>query len=542
MWALKLETFRRFAIKTERGEPGWSLGEHFVRVARKNRPRRCISDSTGRSLNYGQTLVKSIALSAGIEKLAGEQERVGIMLPPSVGAALANIAVTLAGKVSVNLNYVVSEDFVKSAIQQCGISCIISSRGFVEKVKSLGSLRGLAFLEDISGKITVASKLKAYLKARFAPAEILAKKSGELATIIFSSGSSGEPKGVMLSHRNIISNIEAVRTAFRLESSDNLCGVLPFFHSFGFTCCLWLAVISGVSASYVASPLDGKLVGDTARRNKSTILFAAPTFLLNYVRRVPADDFASLRTVVAGAEKLKRQIADSFEGKFGIRPLEGYGTTELSPVVSLNLPEELSCGICEVGYREGTVGRPLPGVEVKVICPESGRELPAGQAGLLMVKGPNVMLGYLNREKETAEVLKDGWYNTGDIASIDDEGFVRITDRLSRFSKIAGEMVPHLGVEEAYLQGLDTVEQVVAVTSVPEPKKGEELVVLYMDKAGNADKLHEIISRSNLPNMWKPRRDNYIRIESIPVLGSGKLDVRRLKKLALAAHGNSATR
>jgi acyl-[acyl-carrier-protein]-phospholipid O-acyltransferase/long-chain-fatty-acid--[acyl-carrier-protein] ligase len=536
----KLEIFRRFAIETERGEPGWSLGKHFVRVARKNRPRRCVSDSTGRSLNYGQTLAKSITLSAEIEKLAGEQERVGIVLPPSVGAALANIAVTLAGKVSVNLNYVVSEDFVKSAIQQCGISCIISSRSFIEKIKGLGSLRGLAFVEDIAGNITVASKLTAYLKAHFAPAEMLAKKSGKLATIIFSSGSSGEPKGVMLSHRNIISNIEAVRTAFRLESSDNLCGVLPFFHSFGFTCSLWLAVISGVSASYVVSPLDGKLVGDTARRNKSTILFAAPTFLLNYVRRVPADDFASLRTVVAGAEKLKRQIADSFEDKFGIRPLEGYGTTELSPVVSLNLPEELSCGICEVGYREGTVGRPLPGVEVKIACSESGRELPAGQAGLLMVKGPNVMLGYLNREKETAEVLRDGWYNTGDIATIDDEGFVRITDRLSRFSKIAGEMVPHLGVEEAYLQGLDTVEQVVAVTSVPEPKKGEELVVLYMDKAGNADKLHEIISRSNLPNMWKPRRDNYIRIESIPVLGSGKLDVRQLKKLALAAHGTAS--
>ncbi len=534
MFRHKFAIYGRFAIETEGAKPGWSLGEHFVQVARKNWPRRCISDSTGRGLNYGQTLVNSIALSAEIEKVSGRQERVGIMLPPSVGAALANIAVTLAGKVSVNLNYVVSKELIESAVQQCGIDCVISSRGFVEKVRGLDGLRGLVFLEDIVGKIKFASKLKAYLKARFAPAETLVKSSRDLATIIFSSGSSGEPKGVMLSHHNIISNIEALRTAFRLKSDDNLCGVLPFFHSFGFTCSLWLAVISGVSASYVTSPLDGGLVGRSTRQNKSTILFATPTFLLSYIRRVRPDDFASLRTVAVGAEKLKKQIADSFEDRFGLRPLEGYGTTELSPVVSLNLPEELSCGICRVGYKEGTAGRPIPGVEVKVVCPDSGRELPAGQSGLLMVKGPNVMLGYLNKAKETAEVLQDGWYNTGDIASIDDEGYLTITDRLSRFSKIGGEMVPHLGVEEAYLKGLDTAEQVVAVTSVPEPRKGEELVVLYMDRAGGTDKLHEIISRSNLPNMWKPRRDNYIRIESIPVLGSGKLDVMRLKKLALA--------
>jgi acyl-[acyl-carrier-protein]-phospholipid O-acyltransferase/long-chain-fatty-acid--[acyl-carrier-protein] ligase len=538
----KVAIYGRFAIETKRAKLGRSLGEHFVCVARRNWRRRCISDLTGRSLSYGQTLINSIALSSEIEKAAGWQERVGIMLPPSVGAALANIAVTLAGKVPVNLNYSVSSELIESAVRQCSIDCIISSRGLIEKVKGLGSLRGLIFLEDISDNIKFASKLEAYLKARFAPTKLLTKSSGELATIIFSSGSSGEPKGVMLSHHNIISNIEAVRTAFRLRSDDNLCGVLPFFHSFGFTCSLWLPVISGVSASYVAIPLDGRSVGRSTRRNKSTILFATPTFLLSYTRRVPADDFASLRTVVVGAEKLKRQIADSFEDKFGLRPLEGYGTTELSPVVSLNLPEELSCGVCQVGYKEGTAGRPIPGVKVKVVCPERGRELPAGQSGLLMVKGPNVMLGYLDKEKETAEVLKEGWYNTGDIASIDDEGFLTITDRLSRFSKIGGEMVPHLGVEQVYLKGLDTAEQVIAVTSVPEPRKGEELVVLYMDGAGGADRLHEIISRSNLPNMWKPRRDNYIRIESIPVLGSGKLDVRRLKKLALAGRDDSAGR
>jgi acyl-[acyl-carrier-protein]-phospholipid O-acyltransferase/long-chain-fatty-acid--[acyl-carrier-protein] ligase len=238
-----------------------------------------------------------------------------------------------------------------------------------------------------------------------------------------------------------------------------------------------------------------------------------------------------------GSEKLKSSIADSFEEKFGIRPLEGYGATELSPVVSLNLPDVQP----EVGYqlsnKPGTVGHPIPGVAVRILDVHTREPVGLGQSGILMVKGPSVMLGYLNKEKETAEVLKEGWYDTGDIASIDEDGFLTITDRLSRFSKIGGEMFPHLAVEEVCMRALNTHEQVVAVTSVPEPKKGEELVVLYLEKAGNADKLHEIISKSHLPNICKPRRDNFIKIESIPLLGSGKLDIRRLRRIALEAKG-----
>jgi len=518
---------------------GRSLGEHFVRTARKNFSRHCMSDSTGRRLNYGQSLVRAIILSDKIAKLTDEQEKIGILLPPSVGGVLANVAVTMLGKVTVNLNYTVSEDVIGSAVEQCGIRSIISSRRFVEKIAGLGRLPGLIFIEDIVGDLGFGVKIKAYLRARFVPRGLLMKirtrSNDDLATIIFSSGSSGRPKGVMLSHHNILSNIEAVRTVFRLREDDNLCAVLPFFHSFGFTCALWLPIVSGVSAGYVASPVDGSLVGRAVRQNCSTVLFAAPTFLLNYVRRVKQEDFASLRSAVAGAEKLKKSVADGFEAKFGVRPLEGYGVTELSPVVSLNLADVEIGGVGQIGNKEGTVGQPIPGVAVRIVSPESRKEMAVGESGLLMVKGPNVMLGYLNKEKETAEVLEDGWYNTGDIASIDKDGFLMITDRLLRFSKIGGEMVPHVGVEEVYLSGLDTDERVVAVTGVPDARKGEELVVLHLEKAGEADKLHEIISRSNLPNMWKPRRDNYIRIESMPALGSGKLDIMRLRKIAMAA-------
>jgi acyl-[acyl-carrier-protein]-phospholipid O-acyltransferase/long-chain-fatty-acid--[acyl-carrier-protein] ligase len=490
-------------------------------------------------LTYSSALLAVVAISGEIGPLTAGQEMIGIALPPSAGAVLANLAVSMLGKVCVNLNYAASPDAREQAIKECGIRCIISSRGFVEKVEGLGNLPGLVFIEDIARKVERVSKLGVYLRARFMPQRYLAHarrfSADDLAVVIFTSGSSGRPKGVMLSHHNILSNIEAARMVFRIMPEDDVCAVLPFFHSFGFTCTLWLPLVSGVSASYVPNPLDGGAVGQIARANHSTLLFGTPTFLLNYARRAERQDFASLRFVVVGAEKLKQSVADAFEARFGVRPVEGYGTTELSPVVSLNLPDVTVGGVYQVGSKPGAVGQPIPGVAVRVVDVETGKPLETGEEGLLLVKGPNVMLGYLNRDKETAEVLKDGWYNTGDVARVDEDGFLTLTDRLSRFSKIGGEMVPHLGVEEVYLNGLCTSEQVVAVTSVPAAKKGEELVVLYLEEAGDVEKLHKVMTESELPNMWKPRRDNYVKIESMPVLGSGKLDVMGLRKIALAA-------
>jgi acyl-[acyl-carrier-protein]-phospholipid O-acyltransferase/long-chain-fatty-acid--[acyl-carrier-protein] ligase len=526
--------------------PDRSLAYQFVRTARKNRRKRCILDSTGKRLNYGEALAGALALAGEINKLTRSQDKVGILLPPSAGGALVNLAVILLGKVAVNLNYTTSEEARLDAVNQCNIKCIISSRSFMEKAGVSNDTPGLVFLEDIAAKIKLPARVGAYLKARFVPLFLLTRGrchwGDDPAAVIFSSGSTGRPKGVLLSHHNILSNIEALRMVIRIQPGDNLCGVLPFFHSFGFNCALWLPVVSGVSVTYIANPLDGETVGRSVRENRSTILFAPPTFLLNYIRRAEAKDFESLRLVAAGAEKLRNRLADSFESKFGIRPLEGYGATELSPVVSLNVPNVEIGGVSQVGNKPGSVGHSLPGVAVKIVDAASREPLEIGTEGLLMVKGPNVMVGYLNMEKETAEVLEDGWYNTGDIARLDEDGFLTITDRLSRFSKIGGEMVPHLVVEDVYLRGLDTTERVVAVTSVPHPKKGEELVVLHLDKAGSPQKLHEIIANSDLPNMWKPRPDNYIKVESMPMLGSGKLDIVKLRKIALAAKKPSATK
>ena len=478
-----------------------SLGRCFISVTRKNWRSRCIADLQ-KSLSCGQTLTAAVALSRKIDSLTAGQDKIAILLPPSIAAVLANLAVTLSGKAIVNLNYTLSSQARLEAIRQCDIKCVVSSRQFLKKARIDEHFPGIVFIEDLISSIKPIDKLKAYLRARFIPVKFLAKRENKIAAIIFSSGTTGTPKGVMLSHYNILSNINSIRKVIHLTHQDNFCSVLPFFHSFGFTCGLWLPLIAAASAVYTSNPFDATEVGTNARLNNSTILFAPPTFLSHYVRRVDIQDFTNLRLVVAGAEKLKKQIADSFEAKFGIRPLQGYGTTELSPAVSLNLP-----GI----NKEGTVGRPLPDVEVKIAELNTGRTAKQGQTGLVMVKGPNVMAGYLNMPQETAEVLKDGWYNTGDIGCVDEDGFLTITGRLSRFSKIAGEMVPHVGVEEVFLNALGTTEQLVAVTAVPDDKKGEELIVFYLPQAGTAEKLHEIITKSNLPNIWKPRRNNYIK-------------------------------
>lgn len=513
-----------------------TLPNLFVRTARKYWFRSCISDTTDKRLSFGRTLAASIALSGEIEKIAGDEEKVGVILPASVGGALANIAISLLGRVPVNLNFTASSSSVKSAIRQCSIKTVISSNAFAEKLENFKMPEGTVFLEDVIARITCGSKCFAFLKALLAPARMLAQYrnpgTDDLATIIFSSGSTGEPKGVMLSHHNIISNIESFQMLIHFGLRDRMCAILPFFHSFGYTCTLWCPLVTGCSAFYHPNPLDGSKVAEIVRENRLTVLIATPTFLLSYVRRAKPEDFDSLRIVIVGAEKLRKRVADAFEEKFGIRPLEGYGTTELSPVAGLNIPDVEIDRVRQAGTKEGSVGHPIPGVAVKIVDPESGIVLPEGEQGLLMVKGPNVMLGYLNNPEKTSEVLRDGWYNTGDIAKIDSDGFVFLLDRMSRYSKIGGEMVPHLAVEEKFIEALGTISPVVVVTSAPDEKKGEQLVVLHTDEAGESRELHSIIRESDLPNLWKPRKENYFKIDSMPTLGSGKLDQKRLREIA----------
>ncbi|QWV92944.1 acyl-[ACP]--phospholipid O-acyltransferase [Geomonas oryzisoli] len=524
-----------FASRKEQRRP---LPEYFIRTARQNWGRRAVADTSGKNLSYGRTVTGAVALADKLEGLIGTEEHVGLLLPASAGGVLANLALSMLGRVTVNLNFTASEASLRSAIDQCGIRTVITSRAFLEKIPTLPHLEGMICLEDVAPTISGLDKLVALFKARLYPTSLLCRCNGfhadRSATVIFSSGSTGEPKGVMLSHHNIMSNIEALRMVFRVDLNDNICSALPFFHSLGFTATLWFPLTSGFSAAYHPNPLDGEKIAQVVREHKSTLLLATPTFLLSYLRRAKREDFATLRLVITGAEKLRSKLADSFEEKFGVRPMEGYGATELSPVISLSLPDVEIDGVRQLGAKEGSVGHPIPGVAIRVVDPESGTVLSPGQPGMIEVKGPNVMVGYLGKEEQTAAVVRDGWYATGDLGIMDDDGFIRITDRISRFSKIGGEMVPH-GVVEDELHGRLGQTGVLAVTAVPDEKKGERLVVVYTRGATDAATLSRLVSESELPNLWKPGRDGYVEVESLPILGTGKLDLKGLKELALAA-------
>ncbi|KPK22118.1 MAG: permease, partial [Nitrospira bacterium SG8_3] len=309
--------------------------------------------------------------------------------------------------------------------------------------------------------------------------------------------------------------------------------ILPFFHSFGYLATLWFPLIHGASVIYHPSPLDAGPIGELIHQHQVTILLTTPTFLQLYVRRCTPEQFGSLRIVLTGAEKLPDRLLVAFEERFGIRPIEGYGVTECAPVIAVNCPDFRAAGFFQPASRRGTVGQPLPGVCVRIVDPDTYELLPVGTPGMLLVKGPNVMNGYLGREDLTAKVMRQGWYITGDIATLDEDGFLTITDRLTRFSKIGGEMIPHGRVENALLQAANAETMVLGVTAIPDDRKGEQLVVLHTLDESAIQNILEKVSASGLPNLFVPKRDNFIKVDQLPVLGTGKLDLRTLKQLAL---------
>jgi acyl-[acyl-carrier-protein]-phospholipid O-acyltransferase/long-chain-fatty-acid--[acyl-carrier-protein] ligase len=526
-----------------------TLPRQFIRTARRHPRRFAMTDAQTARLDFGAALVKSVFLARRLKPVWAGQKMVGLLLPPSVAGALANYAALLGGKVPVNLNYTLAPEAMAACARQCGIKTILTSRTFLEKAK-LAAPEGAVWLEDIAKAPGAPEKLAALLLAEFFPAGRLERVLGggaearldDLATVIFSSGSTGEPKGVMLSHYNLVSNVEQLEQVFGLVRRDGILGVLPFFHSFGFTATLALPAVLGVGVAYHANPLDTRTIGPLVRENAVTFLLATPTFLQLYLRGCAPGDFGSLRLVMTGAEKLPERLATAFEEKFGIRPLEGYGCTECSPAVTVNAFDYRAPGFRQVGAKRGTIGHPLPGVCVRIVDvnePRSETARPPGTAGLLQVRGPNVMQGYLGRPEKTAEVLHAGWYDTGDVAMLDEDGFVQITDRLNRFSKIGGEMVPHIKVEEKLHELAGATEQTFVVTAVPDEKKGERLVVLHHLTGERLAACLGKFSGCDLPNLWKPKAEAFYRVESFPLLGTGKLDLRGVKAVAakMAAGG-----
>ncbi|HEY7170956.1 MAG TPA: acyl-[ACP]--phospholipid O-acyltransferase [Vicinamibacterales bacterium] len=541
----------RLAIQTlgcdlamERRPPDESLGRQFVRTAKHHWSSLAMADSNTRPMTFGRTLVASLLLSKWVRRRLAGETSIGLLLPASVGGALANIGVSLAGKVPVNLNFTAGPESMAVAIEKCGIRTILSSRRFLTKA-GLEPLDGTVYLEDVLPAFGRAERLRMLIAARLLPAWILnrlyvAQPAGDtLATIVFSSGSTGTPKGVMLTHRNILANVDAIGQLYQLMPDDVMIGVLPFFHSFGFTGTLWFPAISGFGVVYHPNPMDAKTIGELAARYRGTVIISTPTFCSTYIRKCEPEQFRHLRYAIVGAERLRESIATAFRERFGLDLLEGYGCTEMGPVVAVNVPDVNDRGERQRGTRVGTVGHPLPGVAAMIVDQNTGEGPLFDREGLLLVKGPNRMLGYLGDAEKTAEALRDGWYVTGDIARIDEAGFVQITDRLSRFSKIAGEMVPHVRVEE-HIQTLIGDHFAAVVTAVPDQAKGERLVAFYTDPDTTPAQLWERLCQTELPRLWLPKREDLLFTESIPTLGTGKVDLRAVRQLALARTASAA--
>ena len=538
----------RQAIRTL-GEQAWQLRKshrrplhrEFIRAMRRHPLRFAMADQSRPHVSSLQALIGSIVLARTLRPQWDGQRNVGILLPPTVAGALVNVAAPLCGKTSVNLNYTVGKAGLEAAVRLAGLRTIVTSRAFVDKAKlELPDGPSIIWLEDIAKTIGTLQKLAASLLALCAPAPWIERACGQstaltmddLATIIFSSGSTGEPKGVMLSHFSVDANAQAASQVLHLYQKERVLGILPFFHSFGYLV-FWFVMFNNAGIVFHPSPLDVAAIGELVRRYHVTFLVTTPTFLQLYARRCTPEQFSSLRVILTGAEKLPPRLAQAVEDTFGIGPIEGYGVTECAPVIAVNCPDFRAAGYYQPASRRGTVGQPLPGVSVQIVDPDSFAPLPPGTPGMLLVRGPNVMKGYLGREDLTAKSMHEGWYITGDIAILDDDGFLTITDRLSRFSKIGGEMVPHGKVEDALQQAAGAEMQVFAVTGIPDERKGEQLAVLHTLEDSRIPDILATLSENGLPNLFIPARANFVKVDTLPVLGTGKMDLRTLKRVAM---------
>lgn len=530
----------------QRPELNRHLGREAVRSLSRSPWKTVIIDRfpTRREFSRGKLLAVAFILARRWRHQHAGERRIGIALPPGAGAAIANLACVLVGKTPVNLNFTAGPAAFSSALRQAEIKTVFTADALRKKLAVLSWPEGT---HDLVTEIASAGKkniLVSLIAVFVLPASALSgllrlpRKGGDKeCALLFTSGSSGEPKGVVLSHRNILGNLLQIAETNFLVPGDRVMATLPIFHSFGFTVTLWCPLLRGLTVVAFASPLDARKIADSIREERATVFPGTATFLRPYLKKATAEDFASLRMVVAGAEKVPLSLFESFSERFGIPILEGYGLTETAPCLSANMPEPTGPAgkaANQRSGRHGSVGRLLPGIRARTVDPETGEELSLSQPGLLQVSGPNIFSGYLDRPDLSASVLTGGWFNTGDIVRFDEDGFIHIEGRLSRFSKIGGEMVPHGTVEEKIVEALALTEhesQPLVVVGVPEDSKGEELILLTAVPIVLTE-LREKLTANGIPNLWIPKRIH--QLPEIPFLGSGKVDIKECQKLAIA--------
>jgi acyl-[acyl-carrier-protein]-phospholipid O-acyltransferase/long-chain-fatty-acid--[acyl-carrier-protein] ligase len=464
------------------------------------------------------------------------------MLPNSINTVTAFTAILAADRVPAIINYTASKESIRKAISKTGVYYIITSRSFVEKLSLDDIDCEFLFIEDMCGKnIPLATRIMWSAAAALLPSAELMRLASPIsysdvsreAVIIFSSGSTGTPKGVVLTHHNVNADVTSVIKTIGWNKHDRIIGNLPLFHSFGLNVCMWMPLISGTETTMTPNVLDGITVGEILKKQKITVMASTPGFMQIYMRKCDPSVFSSLRLAITGAEKLREDMQERFYALTGLSIAEGYGCSELSPIVSINLANsrmELGVQVAELG----SIGPPLPGVCVKIVAPDTFELLPENSDGLMIVKGAIVMKGYLGDPQKTAEVIKDNYYITGDIARMNRNGFITITGRLSRFSKIAGEMVPHELVEKEINAILRPEERLLAVVGASDPKRGEKLLVFYTDKERlDPESVVAEMRKKGIPNLWIPKCENFIYVSELPMLGSGKLDLASLAEMAV---------
>jgi len=526
-----------------------SLQTAWINSAKEVGSRLCMADSTGAEVSGNKFITGTLMIANGLKaKLKGSQN-IGLLLPTSVGGSMGNMALLTLGKTIVNLNYSSGTESLLHALKVANITKVVASRQFVTKLKAKGFdmtevLKDVEVihLEEIKEQMSKAKSLWMFALVKFLPVSLLRmlfikeSKLDDTAAILFSSGSEGTPKGIELSHRNMMGNIKQVTTLLNPTDEDVMLGTLPIFHSFGLTVTTLLPLVEGIPVACHPDPTDGFGIGKMAAKYEATMLFATATFFRLYTRNRKLHPlmFKSLRMVVAGAEKLPKEIREAFKNKFGKDIYEGYGATETTPVASVNIPDVLmqDSWKAQVGNKAGTVGLPLPGSSFKIVDPESFEELPAGEEGMILIGGTQIMKGYIGDPEKTASVIKEiegiRWYVTGDKGRLDEDGFLTIVDRYSRFAKVAGEMVSLGFVESEISKILDENEQI-AVAALPDEKKGEKLVLLFEGEI-EVEVLQEKIKGLEMNPLFVP--SEYYKVEELPKLGTGKADFKGAKKLA----------
>ncbi len=537
-----------------------SLGHAFLHQARQQPDVVAVYDSFGVQMTYRETLERSIALAGLLRHELAGCRYVGILLPPSAAALVTNLALTFLDKIVVNLNYTASQTTFDSCVERCEVTHIITSEKVLKRTKLQSTAEFLA-LESLQSHVSLSIKAYAWMESHAVPEFLLGlslpglcasfnglehdhlhhiakiirrKRLDEVAAIVFTTGSTSEPKGVMLTHRSILSNIWALQTVAKISGKEVVLGVVPFFHSFGFTLTLWAVMALGHTAVYHYNPLDAKVVASLCEKYKASVLFCTPTILKGYINRCLPEQFKTIRFCVLGGEQMSRQLELDIRNKLGISAMQGYGLTETSPVVASNIPwdYEFDDGTKVSGYREGTVGFPFPGTKIKIMDLATGVNLAPCMEGLIAVQGPQVMKGYLGDRMRTLKVLNDGWFVTGDLGFVDNDGFLTVTGRLSQFAKIAGEMVPHLGVEEEILRVGQLQDHSLAVTSIPDEKRGERLAVVYTDRQICPQSIVAKLKDTDISRLWIPDVGDFVEIDELPVLPTGKLDLRMIRRIA----------